>query len=103
MRSIHCNNSLRKIKEKIDPRSFYLNEQGLNWIKNEATQWVVAGCCPFHQDTSPGSFYIHLESGAFNCFSCGAKGGDIISFMQRKYDLSFREVLEKLSCEWGIR
>ncbi|MES2200012.1 MAG: CHC2 zinc finger domain-containing protein [Chlamydiota bacterium] len=103
MSSYHCKKNSGEVKAAIDPRGFYLVEQGLDRIKSGAKQWAIAGCCPFHEDSSPGSFYVHLESGAFNCFSCGAKGGDIISFTQKKYELSFREALEKLANDWRIK
>jgi len=58
--------------------------------------WVDGGLCPFHDDHRSGNFRIHLESGAFKCFSCGEKGGDIIAFLRRREDLTFSESLEAL-------
>jgi DNA primase len=54
------------------------------------------GCCPFHDDSSP-SFYIYPNEGPENarwvCFShCGQ--GDVIDFVQRIYDISFKEALK---------
>lgn len=36
----------------------------------------IRACCPFHEETNP-SFGIHLETGMYNCFSCGEKGGSL--------------------------
>jgi DNA primase len=91
-----------KIKECIAPYDFYIREQDLHSYGYKSGQWAIAGLCPFHDDGSAGSFKVNWESGAFTCFSCGEKGGDIITYIQKKYDLSFREVLEKLGNEWGI-
>jgi hypothetical protein len=33
---------------------------------------------------------------------CGAKGGDIIDFLQKRHPLSFIEVIDKLKDEWRI-
>lgn len=30
-------------------------------------------CCPFHKESNP-SFGINMNTGAYNCFACGAKG-----------------------------
>lgn len=91
-----------KIKNRILPYDFYLKEQALDRFKSKSGGWVEAGLCPFHKDTSAGSFRINLEKGAFICFSCGVKGGDILSFTMAKYGLSFPKAIQKLSIEWGI-
>ncbi|MGA8165043.1 MAG: CHC2 zinc finger domain-containing protein [Waddliaceae bacterium] len=91
-----------KIKECIPPYDFYMREQDFQRFGYRSGKWAVAGLCPFHDDGSAGSFKVNYESGAFNCFSCGEKGGDIITYMQKKYNLSFREALEKLGNEWRI-
>lgn len=46
--------------------------------------------CPFHADTKP-SLSICIENGAFKCWSCGAKGGDIVAFHQKRFGLSFKD------------
>ncbi len=35
-------------------------------------------------------------------FICGERGGDIISYTQKKYDLLFSGALEKLGNEWRV-
>lgn len=82
------------MKKRLDksklpsPLEYYQNEfDGLN-TKHE---WATVNCC-FHDDNNP-SLNINLIHGHFRCFSCGAKGGDLISFHQLKYDLSFIEAV----------
>lgn len=91
-----------KIKNFISPYDFYLREQNLSVFGFKSGRWTVAGLCPFHDDTKPGSFKINLESGAFKCWSCSATGGDIIAFLQQRDSSSFIEALERLSREWGV-
>lgn len=90
----------QKLKAQINPSDFYMREQDLNRFEHKSGQWALAGLCPFHNDSSAGSFKVNIENGAFKCFSCGVKGGDIIAFTQKKYDLPFRETLLKLAKEW---
>ncbi len=89
-----------RIKEQISPHEFY--EYELNNVAFKQHGWNDGGLCPFHDDNKPGSFRINTETGAFNCFSCGTKGGDIIAFTMTLYNLSFREALEKLADDWGL-
>lgn len=93
----------RQIKDAIVPYEFYLCEQNLNRFDYKSGQWAIAGLCPFHEDTKAGSFKVNLENGAFVCFSCGTKGGDIINFTQKKYELAFRQAIEKLANEWRVQ
>lgn len=90
------------IKSRIDSYDFYLKEQTLNRFKNKSCEWAEAGLCPFHDDHATGSFRVNLESGAYRCFSCDAKGRDIIAFTMAKYSLSFYEALKQLANEWGV-
>lgn len=92
--------SASSLKEKIDPLSFYLGEgQEIKFSKN--SEWRLAGICPFHNDKKEGSFRVNIENGAFKCFSCGEKGGDVITFFMKKYGLTFFEALQKLAVDWG--
>jgi DNA primase len=89
------------IKSHINPIGFYEREGQIINPKCRG-DWLIAGLCPFHADKSSGSFYVHKEKGAFRCFSCDAKGGDIITFVQKKYEISFLEAIKKIQSEWGI-
>lgn len=91
----------QEIKDWIQPIDFYHLEQGQ--LRNYKGKWAEAGHCPFHNDRSPGSFFINVQNGAYRCFSCNASGGDIIAFVMHKHQLSFKEALEWLVNEGGLR
>ncbi|MBQ8032919.1 MAG: hypothetical protein IJ266_03060, partial [Elusimicrobiaceae bacterium] len=57
-------------------------------------------CCPFHQEKTP-SFTCSSEKGLFYCFGC-QEGGDIIAFLMKIENLSFKEALERLADLAGI-
>ncbi|MGZ4954416.1 MAG: CHC2 zinc finger domain-containing protein [Methylobacter sp.] len=88
------------IKQEINPLNFFQNELPNAVLKNQG--WNNGGLCPFHADTKPGSFHVNSETGSFNCFSCGTKGGDVIAFTMVLYDLNFPEALVKLAEDWGL-
>jgi DNA primase len=58
------------------------------------------GLCPFHQEKT-ASFAVSREAGLFHCFGCGA-GGDVIGFVTRFHQISFREALDRLATRAGI-
>lgn len=55
----------------------------------------LVGLCPFHKDKHP-SLVVYPETRSFYCFGCNA-GGDVIDFVRRADNLSFRDALELLS------
>lgn len=59
------------------------------------------GLCPFHSEKTP-SFMVSEEKQIFNCFGCGEKG-DLIKFVQRFYNLSFMDAIDKLCEDYGIK
>ena len=87
------------LKARISPLSFYQRELGS--ISKRANQgWASGGLCPFHSDTRIGNFRVNIESGAFKCFACGAKGGDIISYVCLRYSKTVSKALEHLANEY---
>jgi len=88
------------IKQSLNPADFYRHELPTAILKKHG--WNDGGLCPFHDDRKAGNFRVNLETGAFTCFACGAKGGDIINFTMRLYALEFIEALRKLADDWGI-
>lgn len=64
-------------------------------------QWRSALCC-FHDDHNP-SLRVNVESGAFRCMACGAKGGDILAFHQTRHGLSFKQAARDLGTWEGSR
>src|SRR5262249_14053142 len=67
------------------PAPFYSNEVGK--LHPIATDWTTV-CCVFHRDKKP-SLRINLNTGGFYCLACGAKGGDVIDFVMKRYGLDF--------------
>ena len=45
----------------------------LNLVNTKICRDSIQMCCPFHKENNP-SFGISMETGAFHCFACGAKG-----------------------------
>jgi len=90
------------VKNAILPAEFYQSELA-KMKPPRRFGWNDAGLCPFHSDKHAGSFRIHTDTGAFRCFACDAKGGNVIDFIMQRDGLSFREALSKLAQEWGLR
>ena len=88
------------IKNSLIPLDFYRHElPGASFKKHG---WNDGGLCAFHADNKPGSFRVNLATGAFTCFACGTKGGDIIAFTMAKHNLNFPDALAKLVDDWGL-
>ncbi len=90
-----------RLKDSIDSIDFYTHE-GQEINTRGKTDWKLGGLCPFHADRNAGSFYINSKCGAFRCFSCGTSGGDVIAFVQKKYEMRFNDAVKKLVNEWRI-
>ena len=88
------------IRQSISPLDFYRHELPSAPLKQHG--WNDGGLCPFHADNHTGSFRVNAVTGAFTCFACGAKGGDIISFTMLQYELPFNDALQQLADAWGI-
>lgn len=57
----------------------------------------LGGKCPFHQaKKNMTSFNFVVATGAFHCFSCGAKGKGAIDAVMRYRDCSFKDAIEYL-------
>jgi DNA primase len=59
------------------------------------------GLCPFHSEKTP-SFHVFPQTGTWKCFGCGA-GGDIFTFVEKKENLPFSDVLRLLAKEAGVQ
>lgn len=53
------------------------------------------GLCPFHNEKTP-SFSVSRDKGMYYCFGCGA-GGNVISFIMEKENMTFPEALMYLA------
>lgn len=59
------------------------------------------GICPFHNDTNP-SFSVSPQKKVFKCFSCNT-AGNVITFVSKIENISFKEALKKVALESGIK
>ena len=60
-----------------------------------------AALCPFHAEKSP-SFTVNTKKRFFHCFGCG-EHGDLIAFVMRLNELDFRQAVDLLESENGLR
>lgn len=74
------------------PAAYYADRAGLRLVG--CGLWRSA-LCSFHEEQRP-SLRINLETGAFRCMACGARGGDVIDFHRARLGLSFTEAARDL-------
>lgn len=79
------------------PRTYY-EAQGLKLIGGG--EWVNA-VCPFHQDNNP-SLRIKIETGAYRCMVCGARGGDVLAFHMHRHSMGFVAAAKELGA-WRVQ
>ncbi|HOT37754.1 MAG TPA: CHC2 zinc finger domain-containing protein [Candidatus Latescibacteria bacterium] len=91
-----------RLKSAIPPAEFFRVELPGMPPTKRANGWVDGGLCPFHDDHNAGNFRINLDNGAFKCFACGARGGDIIAFVMRRRRVSFPNAIAILRNQWGV-
>lgn len=60
----------------------------------------MKGLCPFHAEKTP-SFIVNPSRQSFHCFGCG-EGGDVLTFMEKYYNLTFYEALKQLSQRYQV-
>lgn len=82
--------TVQRIKESIDLADIVAENVNL---KRSAGGRLV-GCCPFHEEKT-GSFTVYPD-GHYYCFGCG-KGGDVITYVQQRDNVSFAEAVRRLS------
>ncbi len=87
---------VEQIKDRLDIVEFI--RQYVPGLKRAGKTYKA--CCPFHKEKTP-SFTCSSEKGLFYCFGC-QEGGDIIAFLMKIENLSFREALERLADQAGI-
>jgi len=59
------------------------------------------GLCPFHSEKTP-SFIVFPDSQRWHCFGACGVGGDVISFVMRRENLSFGEAIKLLAARAGV-
>ena len=55
-------------------------------------------CCPFHNEKTPSMKIFEKD---YHCFGCG-ENGDVITFVQRLFNLSFPDALKKIDVDFGL-
>lgn len=68
-------------------------------LKRRGANYV--GLCPFHNEKTP-SFTVSPDKGLYKCFGCG-KAGNVFTFMQDYYNLTFPEAMRELSTKAGLQ
>ena len=55
-------------------------------------------CCPFHNEKTPSMKIFEKD---YHCFGCG-ENGDVITFVQKLFNLSFPNTLKKVDVDFGL-
>lgn len=55
-------------------------------------------CCPFHNEKTPSMKIFEKD---YHCFGCG-ENGDVITFVQKLFNLSFPDTLKKIDVDFGL-
>lgn len=71
----------------------YYASQGLTIGKHGNKGWRKANCL-FCQ--SRDNFNINLQSGSYHCWSCEAKGGDLVAFQMLLHGQDFKQAAQSL-------
>lgn len=91
-----------EIKGAIDPAEYYRAAYpDAPEFKPKADGWTQNFRCPFHEDKN-GSFGANLQTGAYQCFGCEAKGGSVIDHAMNTRGLDFDQARAALADEWHI-
>ncbi|MFA5575735.1 MAG: DNA primase [Tissierellaceae bacterium] len=83
---------VREASDIVDIVSGYLA------LKKSGSNYV--GLCPFHSEKTP-SFTVSDSKQFFHCFGCG-EGGDVVTFIMKRENLSFPEAVKFLAEKAGI-
>ena len=81
---------IEEIREQSDIVSIISEYTALN---KKGSSYV--GLCPFHNEKTP-SFSVSEDKQLYYCFGCGA-GGNVITFLMQKENMSFFEVIKYLA------
>ncbi|MCF6147657.1 MAG: DUF3987 domain-containing protein [Candidatus Kuenenia sp.] len=80
-----------RILANLDIANFYKTQIPFLRINGKPN---ALGLCVFHNDRNP-SLSVDVETGLFNCFSCGKKG-DIFTFYQELHCVDFQTALQDI-------
>ena len=85
-----------EIKERLD-----IVEVVGGYVPLKKSGRYYKASCPFHHEKT-ASFFVFPDSGAWRCFGACSTGGDVISFVQKRENLDFREALRLLAERAGV-
>ena len=57
--------------------------------------------CPFHDEHTPSMKVYEQIGKGWHCFGCN-KGGSVIDFVMRLFNLNFNDAVRKMSADFGI-
>jgi DNA primase len=92
----------QRVREGVDPAEYFYDRLPAMPVAR-CSGWADGGLCPFHADRSPGSFRVNTTIGMFRCFSCGAKGADVIAFEAAVTQSDLLTAAHALAQEWGLK
>ena len=96
---MYSREKLNEIKSKItDYYEWY--KQYLPELKQTGSNRAFTPCC-FHSETRP-SLCIDINYGMWRCFGSCNTGGDIFSFYQKLYNVSFSEAVQDIAEQVGV-
>lgn len=82
-----------EIKQRLNSKDV-LNAYG---IETNSKGFAV---CPFHNEKT-ASFKVYDGDRGYYCFGCG-ESGDVITFVQKLFDLSFPDALRKIDADFCL-
>ena len=71
-----------------------LDRYGINWLRKNRDE--LRGRCPIHKGEGERSFQVNISKGAFQCFSCKARG-NVLDFVAAMEQCSIRDAALKLN------
>lgn len=88
----------RLVKSAVSFRQV-LDRYQVDWLRKSGSE--LRGKCPIHQGEGERTFHVNLEKGAFNCFSCRARG-NVLDFVAAMERCSVRDAALKLRDWFGV-
>jgi hypothetical protein len=77
-------------KSKLpDPEAFFSEYGGKTLGKSIRLK------CPLHNGDNPGALSVDRATGAWRCFGCDAKGGDVLDFVMQLEGIGFVHAASK--------
>jgi DNA primase len=90
-----------RVRDRVDPLEFYRKRcPSMREMRPGREGWVCGGLCPFHRDRHAGSFRVNVGTGGFKCFSCNARGADVIAFDALLEGVERLEAARAIEREW---